>query len=109
FEPSFACALRCPSCPRAELAPTRSGPVFLSVEIWRRVLQSLREEGYAVGEFLTTGLGDPLTHPRIEDLIEAIREFFPTTPVMINTNANYRFAEVFSRGAFPDRLLVSVD
>ncbi len=109
FEPSFACALRCPSCPRAELAPTREGAVFLSVAIWRRVLRSLRDEGYSVDLFLTTGLGDPLTHPRIEDLVESIREFFPTTPITINTHGNYRLAKVFPRGAFPDRLLVSVD
>ena len=109
FEPSFACALRCPSCPRADLAPARPGPVFLSLAIWRRTVQSLHEEGYEVGLFLTTGLGDPLTHPRIEEMIEIIREFFPTTPVTINTNANYRFGRIFSRGVHPDRLLVSVD
>jgi hypothetical protein len=109
FEPSFACALRCPSCPRAELAPTRAGSVFLSVDIWRRVLRSLRDEGYSVGSFLSTGLGDPLTHPQIEDLIESIREFFPTSPITINTNGNYVFGEVFARGAYPDRLLVSID
>lgn len=109
FEPSFACALRCPSCPRAELAPTRAGSVFLSLDVWRRVLLSLRDEGYSVGSFLSTGLGDPLTHPRIEDLIASIREFFPTSPITINTNANYVFGEVFPRGAYPDRLLVSID
>jgi hypothetical protein len=109
FEPSFACALRCPSCPRAELAPTRPEPVFLSIDVWRRVLQTLRDEGYEVGLFLSTGLGDPLTHPRIEDLIEVSREFFPTTPITINTNGNYIFGRVFARGVYPDRLLVSVD
>lgn len=109
FEPSFACALRCPSCPRATLAPTRAGPVFLAVEVWRQVLRSLRDEGYAVGLFLTTGLGDPLTHPRIEDLVASIREFFPTTPISINTHGNYRLADVFPRRVYPDRFLVSVD
>lgn len=109
FEPSFACALRCPSCPRAELAPSRPGPVFLSLAVWRRVLQSLHDEHYEVGGFLTTGLGDPLTHPQLEDFIETIREYFPTAPITVNTNANYRLADVFPRGSYPDRLLVSVD
>lgn len=109
FEPSFACALRCPSCPRAAQASTRPGPTLLAMDIWRRFLSSLFDEGYCVGSFISSGLGDPLTHPRLEEMIESIREFFPTTPITVNTHANFRFTKTFARGVYPDRLLVSVD
>ncbi|MDO8540810.1 MAG: radical SAM protein [Opitutaceae bacterium] len=108
-EPSLACALRCPSCSRVDLATERPGSTFLSVDIWRRVLASLREEGYLVDLFFFCGLGEPLAHPQLEDIIDCGREFFPTTPVAINTNGNYKFKDAFPRGSYPDRLIVSVD
>lgn len=108
-EPSLACALRCPSCSRIDLVRERPGTVFLPVDVWRRLLASLRDEGYLVDLFFFCGLGEPLAHPQLEDIIDAAREFFPTTPVTINTNGNYRFAAVFPKGSYPDRLIVSVD
>ncbi|MBL9189267.1 MAG: hypothetical protein JNK23_17425 [Opitutaceae bacterium] len=108
-EPSLACALRCPGCTRIYQIKERKGPVFMPVPVYRRTLQSLRDEGYTVALFYFCGQGEPLSHPQIEDIIAATREFFPTTPVVINTNGNYKFAEVFSRGIYPDKLIVSVD
>ena len=108
-EPSLACALRSPSCSRAELAKERPGSVFLSVSVWRHMLTTLRDEGYAVDLIFMCGHGEPLAHPQIEKLVELAREYFPTTPVVINTNGNYRFADVFPGGHYPDRLIVSVD
>jgi pyruvate-formate lyase-activating enzyme len=108
-EPSLACALRCPGCTRIFQIKERKGPVFLPIPTWRRVLTSLRDEGYRVELFYFCGQGEPLSHPHIEDIVAAAREFFPGTPVVINTNGNYRFADVFPRGIYPDRILVSID
>jgi hypothetical protein len=108
-EPSLACALRCPSCSRAELVKQRSGSVFLPLAKWQRLLASLHDEGYRVDLFFLCGHGEPLAHPEIESFVAAARDAFPTTPVVINTNGNYRFAESFPRGFYPDRLIVSVD
>lgn len=108
-EPSLACALRCPSCSRAELVKQRPGSVFLPLAKWRRLLASLRDESYDVDLIFMCGHGEPLAHPEIESFVAAVREFLPTTPVVINTNGNYRLAEVFPRGIYPDRFIVSVD
>jgi len=94
-EPSLACALRCPGCTRIYQIKERKGPVFLPLDVYRRMLTSLRDEGYAVDLLYFCGQGEPLSHPHLEDLIASSREFFPKTPLAINTNGNYRFADVF--------------
>lgn len=108
-EPSMACAIRCPGCQRTQEITQRRGAVFLPVATYRRMLRSLAEEGFSVGVFFFCGKGEPLAHPELAELIRATREFFPTTPIEINTNGNYRYAEVFPVGAEPDKLIVSVD
>jgi hypothetical protein len=108
-EPSLACALRCPSCSRADLVRERTGSLFLSLAIWRRVVASLSDEGYAVDLIFLCGHGEPLAHPDIESFVAIARAAFPTTPIVINTNGNYRLAEVFPRCTYPDRFIVSID
>ena len=108
-EPSLACALRCPGCSRIHQIKERKGPVFLPLPAYRRIVRNLAEEGYAADLFYFCGQGEPLSHPHLEDLIDATREFFPKTPLGINTNGNYRFERVFSRRRHPDKLIVSVD
>lgn len=108
-EPSLACALRCPGCSRVHQAKERKGPVFLPVDVYRRVLTSLRDEGFRVDQLYFCGQGEPLSHPKIEDLIQVSREVLPGTEIMINTNANYRYHDVFKRRQLPDKFIVSID
>ncbi len=108
LEPSLACALRCPGCSRIHQAKERKGPTFMPVDVYRRVVGSLSGEGYSVGLFYFCGQGEPLSHPKIEQLIAATRQFYPKTPLVINTNGNYRFGDVLKTD-LPDKLIVSVD
>lgn len=109
IEPSLACALRCPGCNRIHQAKTREGDVFLDVGHLRNTLSQLRSAGYSIGYFFLCGAGEPLSHPGLEELLGVLRELYPNTQIVLNTNGNYDFAKVFARGVYPDRLLVSVD
>ena len=107
-EPSLACALRCPGCSRAAQAAVRKGSTFIRVELFERMLAQLHEGGCTIDFFFFCGQGEPLSHPEIHRLIDACREYFPNTAVVINTNGNYQYEKVL-RGRFVDRFIVSVD
>ena len=108
LEPSLACALRCPGCSRAAQAAVQQGTdVYPRGPIQTDVAQ-LHEGGYTIGFFFFCGQGEPLSHPEIHRLIDACREYFPNTSVVINTNGNYQYEKVL-RGRFVDKFIVSVD
>ena len=80
----------------------------MRVDLFERMLAQLREGGYTIGFFFFCGQGEPLSHPEIHRLIDACREYFPNTSVVINTNGNYQYEKVL-RGRFVDKFIVSVD
>lgn len=108
IEPSLACALRCPGCSRAAQAAVRARPQFLQLEHFEAMLAQMQAGGYAIDFFFLCGQGEPLSHPRIHELIDLARRYFPQTPITINTNGNYDYAQVL-RGRFVENLIVSVD
>ena len=109
LEPSLACALRCPGCSRIHQVKERKGSTFIAPARWERLLRSLAEEGYSIGYFYFCGQGEPCSHPQLEELIRLCRHYFPRTQLIVNTNGNYDFAQVFPTQAWPDKLIVSVD
>lgn len=86
----------------------RTGPTFLPVTLFDRILSQLRAAEYVIEYFFFCGQGEPLSHPKVHLLIDACRRHFPNAPIVINTNGNYNYQKVL-RGRYVDRFIVSVD
>jgi sulfatase maturation enzyme AslB (radical SAM superfamily) len=71
-EPTDQCNLKCTMC-----APHRDGweqihgvpKGYLSVPLWKSILEDLAASGHSFDHIIFQWLGDPLLHPQIEDLI----------------------------------------
>ncbi|HET7038421.1 MAG TPA: radical SAM protein [Gemmatimonadales bacterium] len=83
------CNLRCAMCPQGTLerrGPERGGG-FMSVELFRRTLDFLRDAG-CLGEHVNLyNWGDPLLHPRLGEILEACHDRH--VAAIISTNLSF--------------------
>jgi sulfatase maturation enzyme AslB (radical SAM superfamily) len=107
-ETSLACTLRCPCCVQPVHLRQRSKPHIMDVAVFRRMLQSCRESGYAIKTIEYQGQGEPLSHPRFADFIRTARELYPSTWQRVISNGNYDFAAKLE-GEHLDEIMVSCD
>ncbi len=107
-EPSLACRLRCPGCSNFADARVRLPRRHMDLGMFERILRSLRDEGYAVGEFEYCGQGEPLMHPDFPALVDLAREYFPASPQRLITSGNFDF-HAATGGRRIDEVMVSCD
>lgn len=87
IEPTNACNLRCPMCPRTvllESSPEKLRLGFMDVEAYKAVIDEAIELG--VSSVKLNWLGEPLLHPRIVEMVAYAKEK-GIVDVMFNTNA----------------------
>lgn len=83
------CNLRCPSCPVGNMPNDPRPKGFMSVELFREILQKIKKETPVENpEIWLFNWGEPLLHPNIKEIVEAIHEL--GWPVMISTNLNVK-------------------
>lgn len=107
-EPTLVCALRCPGCNRLQQSTYRTGPRYLPLAWFDRLLTQLAEDQYRLGYFVLAGEGEPLHHPELPRLIDAMRRHFPSVPIWAVTHGNHDYHRVMQGRTF-DHLIVSVD
>ncbi|MEO6244241.1 MAG: radical SAM protein [Opitutaceae bacterium] len=107
-EPSLACRLRCPGCANFADARVRLPRRHMDLGMFERILRSLREERYAIGEFEYCGQGEPLMHPNFPALVDLAREYFPASPQRLITSGNFDF-HTETAGRRIDEIMVSCD
>lgn len=90
-EASYLCHLSCPQCiPARERRHRKAPPYHLSTALMERLLQALRAEGVRDVQFVHfEGRGDPLAHPRLQDLIALARQHFPSALIGATTHGSY--------------------
>ena len=109
-EPALTCALKCPGCSRADQIKRRKPPFVLDESIFKSTLESLRSNLYRIGFFYYCGQGEPLNHPRFQDLAVMANEYYPDCRQVVNTNGNHLVSRVFDEGRYvPGEFIVSVD
>lgn len=109
-EPSLACALRCPGCSRADQVKRRKTPFALSDTVFGQTLSSLSKNNYEIGYFFYCGQGEPLNHPRFQELATLAHKYYPSSRQIVTTNGNHAFEKVFDKKKYiPDQFVVSVD
>jgi len=107
-EPSLACSLRCPACSQHDQIRERPKPFRLRPELFRAALRSLRREGYEIHEIEYCGQGEPLNQPRLRELVDLGREYYPAAPQRLVTNGNFHYDRLLG-GVALDDIVVSCD
>lgn len=109
-EPALTCALRCPGCSRADQIKRRKPPFVLSEKIFQQTLDSLVANEYDVRFFYYCGQGEPLNHPRFQDLAIMARDAYPGAKQVVNTNGNHLVSKLFDPSLYiPREFIVSID
>jgi hypothetical protein len=107
-EPSLRCTLGCPACSQAEQLRRRPGPHVLDPALLDRVLSSCAESGYRIDIIEYCGQGEPLTHPRLAELVHISRARQPGALQRLITNGNGDYRRAL-RQERVDELIVSCD
>ena len=105
IEPTTACNLRCLTCVRN----IWDDPIAsMSQETFQSLMTSIKNLP-TLKRVVFTGFGEPLTHPRLLDMIEAVRKF--DLAVTIGTNALLLTPKIASElvRLGTDRVMVSID
>jgi organic radical activating enzyme len=108
IEPSVGCRLRCPGCLGRLQARIRSSPLHMDLRLFERVLRSLREEGYSVGEVEYCGQGEPLLHPEFPEFVRRARSYYPNAVQRLITSGNFEY-QAATQGEWIDEIMVSCD
>jgi hypothetical protein len=108
IEPSLACTLRCPCCSQPMQLKVRAKPHILGHEVFRQLLKSCADNGYAIECIEYCGQGEPLSHPHFSEFVRIAREIYPATWQRVITNGNYDYATKLN-GQFIDEVQVSCD
>ena len=108
IEPSLSCRLRCPACTNQHQVQVRPHPLQMDLELFDRILCSLRDEGYTLGEIEYCGQGEPLLHPNFSEFVARARKYFPATRQRLITSGNFDFASTV-RDAALNEIMVSCD
>lgn len=111
IEPTNACNLKCPMCPRTVLmreANNRLPVGFMDFDVYRDIVDQAASLG--VSSIKLNWLGEPLLHPRIVDMVCYAKEK-GIIDVMFNTNAVLLTEQVASEliDAGLDKLFFSFD
>jgi organic radical activating enzyme len=107
-EPSLLCTLRCPGCSNQLQTKSRPRPHVMPPELFERLLRSLAEGGWSVGEIEYCGQGEPLLHPKFARLLALAREIVPAASQRVITNGNADYARATGRQGI-DEIIVSCD
>jgi hypothetical protein len=108
IEPSVGCRLSCPGCLGRLQARVRASSPHMDLQLFERVLRSLRDEGYAVREIEYCGQGEPLLHPEFPQFVRLARSYFPGTLQRLITSGNFDYREA-TDGEWIDEIIVSCD
>ena len=59
--------------------------------LYRRFLQTARDEGFVMDQAHYIGWGEPLLHPRFAELAATAYEYYPHTSQLVTTTGNVGF------------------
>lgn len=80
------CNLKCSYCPNAVLPEEEEQ--WIVPELFEQILEQLADMGFA-GTFSFHRYNEPLLHPRLEELVRAVRELLPKARPVLFTNGTH--------------------
>ena len=105
-EPSAVCQLRCPACPVGLAFGNKCAEVYMSMDLWERVLSQIKDSAWVVQFYFQ---GEPLLN---KDLPLMIREAHDAgLYTIVSTNAQAMTPELAKAlvAAGLDRIIISMD
>ena len=105
-EPSAVCQLRCPACPVGLAFGNKCAEVYMSMDLWERVLSQIKDSAWVVQFYFQ---GEPLLN---KDLPLMIREAHDAgLYTIVSTNAQAMTPELANAlvAAGLDRIIISMD
>ena len=105
-EPSAVCQLRCPACPVGLAFGNKCAEVYMSMDLWERVLSQIKDSAWVVQFYFQ---GEPLLN---KDLPLMIREAHDAgLYTIVSTNAQAMTPELAQAlvAAGLDRIIISMD
>lgn len=108
IETSLHCSLSCLCCTRADEIKTVQKPHLLELTTFKRLLHSCKESRFKVNLIQYCGHGEPLSHPKFSDFLEAARLILPETLQRLDTNGNFNYYDSI-KGRHIDQIIVSCD
>lgn len=84
LETTNYCNLQCSFCNREDVI----GPLqHMSVPKFRSMLEKLKD--HPIREAKLMGMGEPLLHPKFDEICKTFKEFFPKSFLIVATNCQY--------------------
>jgi MoaA/NifB/PqqE/SkfB family radical SAM enzyme len=99
FEVSGKCTLKCPRCPRNEMAPVPWMNKELTLDFFKKVLSPELLKTQVKRITMCGDIGDPIYASQYLDIVEYIKLNNPKIHVFTITNGSYRKAEWWERFA----------
>ena len=105
LETTNYCNLDCSFCNRTDVI----GPLkHMSLEDWGKLLDGIKH--HPIEEAKLMGMGEPMLHPRFDEVCRMFKETFPKCKVIVATNCQYNINDKFRESLkYIDMLYLSID
>ena len=105
-EPSAVCQLRCPACPVGLAFGNKCAEVYMSMDLWERVLAEIKGTAFVVQFYFQ---GEPLLNKDLPQMIKEAHEAGLYTIVSTNAQAMTPDLAKALVAAGLDRIIISMD
>ena len=105
LETTNYCNLQCSFCNRDEVIGALQ---HMPVSKFREMLEKIKH--HPIKEAKLMGMGEPMLHPKFDEICKTFKEFFPKAKLIVATNCQYRIRNWFKESLkYIDMLYFSID
>lgn len=105
LETTNYCNLACSFCNRDEVIGTLQ---HMPISKFRKLLESIKDHPIKEGKLM--GMGEPMLHPKFDQICEIFKDYFPSAKLIVATNCQYKIKESFTNSLkYIDLLYFSID
>lgn len=105
LETTNYCNLACSFCNREEVIGTLQ---HMPISKFRKLLESIKDHPIKEGKLM--GMGEPMLHPKFDQICEIFKDYFPSAKLIVATNCQYKIKESFTNSLkYIDLLYFSID
>jgi len=105
LETTNYCNLQCSFCNRDEVIGALQ---HMPVSKFREMLEGLKH--HPIKEAKLMGMGEPMLHPKFDEICKTFKEFFPKSKLIVATNCQYKIRPWFIESLkYIDMLYFSID
>lgn len=111
IESAAVCNLKCPFCvhgiPSNERKYSRSGPKYLSFELYRKIINDIKNANMNIKWMYFSGRGEPALHKSIWEMVSYAKKNLNTN-FLVNTNGNIKYTDDIVDSGL-DKIKIAID